>query len=1674
MLNHKKKAMRKKINLLMVLMLIALAQIQSALAQCAFPILTGASTSGNARAPIGNFNYNRGAYIITAAEMAAAGFVAGTITSIQWSFAAAPSTPSAAVTGNLAVYFENTSDVTYNKAGSPTTWATNISTMTNSRPSSTYTLPGAAGSYTVPITSPFNYTGGGLYVAFEWSNPTNPLSSGALILCNTALATGLRSAQSNTSLPAVLGAVVSAFRPVTTLFGAVPPANDAKVDYVYQYGKMPLTFAANRIISARISNKGTNTLTNVPVSLNISGANSFSPAAVIIPTLAACSSINVDFAAFTPSSLGSNTVTVTVPSDDNNANNSVAVSQLITPNLYDTRTSGETNSGGVGFTGGTGSFIGKFSTAVPAIVNEVQVDFTTSGFAYRLGIYDATGPGGTPGALLYTDASDRTTSIGTAFAAISPAVNLPAGDFYVGIRQTGTSNVGFQFTSLPVVRTGDFYYASPLPENGTWTEFSGAAPTFRLNIAVQFYVPSPPNCAISLLPANAANPFCYGGIFSWASGGNGPTGYDVYLSQNQTDVNNDAPAALVSSNQAGTTYDPGILAGNTVYYWKVVPRNIDGPATGCTTQSFTTGTAPSLPLTEDFSAAFPPSCWTRSSSVAIIADAASAYGAGTGSAKFDFYNNGPGNFDLTTPNFANSPVGYVLSFDFAYATFVNEIDQLEILTSSNNGNSYSSLVLLNGGTNGILNTGGASTGAFTPTSGQWASYQIVLPTGTNRIMFRGVSVFGNNLYLDNISINTPPPPPNCAIGFTPADLATNQFRDVVLSWSNGGGNPTGYDVYLDQNPNPVTLVSANQLPSFYATSGLLANATYYWKVVPKNISGDAVACGIQSFTTGNLFNYCTAAHSVGCGNGNITNVSMRYTLNNTTTCTAPAFELFPASGSTTTSLPIGQAHNLSVTTDAPCIVSVWIDYDQNGIFDASEWTQVTTSSTTNVASSVSISIPPTAATGQTRMRVRTRFAANPNAATDACTSFGSGETEDYIITLLPASVNEPSCATSISVTNSTCVTATGLSWSDGGGYPTGYYVYVSTDFPMTNFIVFQGGGTSATSFTLPPLLPNATYYYQVTAFNAVGESIGCSVGNFLSGASQAVTPNQSINSYTLGAEGVTVPALPCGITRENYDGQGDAQWFTSTVAPFSGTNHMRINKNTDNTTDLDDWFFSPPINVVAGRVYRLNWYDRIGSGSTAELYKAYIAPSPDATTMESSTLIYSGSTNSTTYAQRTSNDYLAVSTGQIYFGFRAESPAGVNQTSLYLDNIQITEIPVSALAPGSCTTIPSMYDQIYIQPVLGATNYRFRIVGTGGQAGYDFVHYRNNANVDYRLKWAPGVIYGYTYNVSVGYYKAGVWSPYGASCPVTMGPFPASKLRNNPLTVAGPCDYVISDLNQQLFADSVSGSNDYMYKIVEDVPGGPYDYDQTWQRYSGNLDYRLVWGYQASPLVERVRFGYSYDVQVRSLVGKTGANFGSRPGEWGPYGTTCKLDLTAASPTTSLTNCGGINLTSLNDQIFATPVAGATNYQYELTGPGGYFNTAYRNNGNNDFRLTWIPTSPAPGGVSYATTYSVRVRAYVGGVWLNYGTACNVTTPAAPTSTVPALCGALLGPVTLAQYTVLQRYRSYPVCFPIHQRRWSSLQQNNLQLQCEQYNHIVAYFGLLWIPKHAAKCTVHY
>ncbi len=110
--------------------------------------------------------------------------------------------------------------------------------------------------------------------------------------------------------------------------------NDIAVKEIYTLGQLPLNNALPHTISAYIFNEGATVQTNVNVTLSITGANTFSPAVVIIPTINPGKGVVVNFESFTPTVIGTNTVTVSVPNDDFNLNNSKAITQSTTTGTF--------------------------------------------------------------------------------------------------------------------------------------------------------------------------------------------------------------------------------------------------------------------------------------------------------------------------------------------------------------------------------------------------------------------------------------------------------------------------------------------------------------------------------------------------------------------------------------------------------------------------------------------------------------------------------------------------------------------------------------------------------------------------------------------------------------------------------------------------------------------------------------------------------------------------------------------------------------------------------------------------------------------------------------------------------------------------------------------------------------------------------------------------------------------------------------------------------------------------------------------------------------------------------------------------------------------------------------------------------------------------------------------
>lgn len=94
---------------------------------------------------------------------------------------------------------------------------------------------------------------------------------------------------------------------------------------------------------------------------------------------------------------------------------------------------------------------------------------------------------------------------------------------------------------------------------------------------------SAPTCSESPNPQDGATGVSTTPTLTWSSV-SGATSYDVYFG-----TSSNPPYA---TNKTTTSYSPGTLNPNTTYYWKIVPKNSCGSATGCQVWSFTTGSEP--------------------------------------------------------------------------------------------------------------------------------------------------------------------------------------------------------------------------------------------------------------------------------------------------------------------------------------------------------------------------------------------------------------------------------------------------------------------------------------------------------------------------------------------------------------------------------------------------------------------------------------------------------------------------------------------------------------------------------------------------------------------------------------------------------------------------------------------------------------------------------------------------------------------------------------------------------------------------------------------------------------------------------------------------------------------------------------------------------------------------
>lgn len=310
---------------------------------------------------------------------------------------------------------------------------------------------------------------------------------------------------------------------------------------------------------------------------------------------------------------------------------------------------------------------------------------------------------------------------------------------------------------------------------------------------------------------------------------------------------------------------------------------------------------------------------------------------------------------------------------------------------------------------------------------------------------------------------------------TPSNLTIDESKTstATISWNAVTG--TSYDFRYRKTGTSTWATSAVAGTSV-SLSGLSAQTSYQVQVRSKcpNNSTSAYS-GTVSFTTSDVqLNYCAS-------NGN--SVADEYIskvvlggINNTSGASSSGYADYT---SQSTSLTKGGSSTITITPTWSGTAynegyAVFIDYNNDGDFtDNGETVWTKTASKTKPVSG-SFTVPTSAITGATRMRVVMQY----NAVPSACGAYNYGETEDYTVNITGsnADTTAPTAPTNVSASAITQTTAT-LSWS------------ASTDnVGVTEYEIFSNGtsiGTvTATSANITGLTANTPYSYTVKAKDA--------------------------------------------------------------------------------------------------------------------------------------------------------------------------------------------------------------------------------------------------------------------------------------------------------------------------------------------------------------------------------------------------------------------------------------------------------------------------------------------------------------------------------------------------------------------------------------------------------------
>jgi GEVED domain/Secretion system C-terminal sorting domain/Fibronectin type III domain len=646
------------------------------------------------------------------------------------------------------------------------------------------------------------------------------------------------------------------------------------------------------------------------------------------------------------------------------------------------------------------------------------------------------------------------------------------------------------------------------------------------------------------------------------------------------------------------------------------------------------------------------------------------------------------------------------------------------------------------------------TGMFTPAT-----------TGTFYVGIKGF-MNGNPYYisLDDISIiATPTCLPNTVSATTALTSTT-----ATINWTASTSNPaSGYEWEVRTSgvggSGATGLATSGSTAAGILTAnvtGLTTNTSYtIW--VRGNCGGDFSPWSSSSMFTG----YCPVTTlsqaswlSAFTSTGALTNI------NHTAAAgTAPGYVNLTATEKIANIA--GSTNNISLTTGGPTNgIAIWIDWNNNLVFETSERVFNTTSYITSATGS--ITVPLTAAAGNYRMRVLVDYN-NANPA-DPCTSaISRGEYKDFTFEV----TTPPSCMpTTVSATTAITISSATINWAASTSTPSsGYEWEVRTS---------GAGGSGATGLVTSGATAAGVLTADVTGLSpqtsyTVWVRGNCGGGDFSTWASGGVffTPCVSTSlPFSNDFESSTAGVMPVCWSTSSASGP---VWtvingFAGDIsAAQQGTKFLEKDYNNSTAIAVSQGLDFSSV-TTAGEISM--FLHRHASGHATDQYKVYVNTSPSITGATEVFSLFSRTDVAPTVAATGWYNYkVNIPTsfnGQanVFIILEGITTQGFSSYDLGVDSFEVKALPatqITQLYLSHCgLTLPPIDSaRLNAYPVENATEYNFSVTIDGNEQ----VITTANPHVNFsELAALPG--YSKTIAIKVRAKVGSIYGEYGNSC----------------------------------------------------------------------------------------------------------------------------------------------------------------------------------------------------------------------------------------------------------------------------------------------------------------------